>query len=106
MRKLTYLLLLLSVICFQANAQDNTATDPHSAGGIPASTNIRGSRYPLILPNHHVMFRIKAPDAQKVQIDLGRKYDLTKGADGFWTTTTDSIGEGFHYYSLIIDGIA
>jgi len=100
MRKLTYFLFLLSAICFQAKAQDSNAS------GAPATTNIRGSKYPLILPNHHVVFRIKAPDAQKVQIDLGRKYDLTKGADGFWTTTTDSIGEGFHYYSLIIDGIA
>ena len=24
----------------------------------------------------------------------------------YWTVTTDSISEGFHYYSLIIDGVA
>src|SRR5665213_3434143 len=100
MRKLTYLLLLWSIVCFQASAQDN------SAAGVPASTNIRGAKDPLILPNHHVVFRIKAPDAQKVQIDLGKKYDLVKDAEGYWNVTTDSVGEGFHYYTLLIDGVA
>jgi enterochelin esterase-like enzyme len=53
-----------------------------------------------------VAFRFKAPDAQKVQVDLGKKYDMVKDTAGYWTATTDSIGEGFHYYSLIIDGVA
>jgi len=74
--------------------------------GSPAATNIRSAKYPQILPDNRVIFRIKAPEAQKVQIDLGKKYDLVKQADGFWEATTDSIGEGFHYYSLLIDGVA
>ncbi|WP_026461530.1 alpha/beta hydrolase-fold protein [Adhaeribacter aquaticus] len=74
--------------------------------GTPAATNVRSAKYPQILPDNRVVFRTKAPDAQKVQIDLGKKYDMVKGADGFWEVTTDSIGEGFHYYSLIIDGLA
>lgn len=74
--------------------------------GIPASTNIRSARYPQILPDHRVVFSIKAPEAQKMQVDLGRKYDMNKGEDGLWQVTTDSIGEGFHYYSLIVDGVA
>lgn len=74
--------------------------------GSAASTNVRGARYPRVLPDHRVLFRIKAPDAQKMQIDLGKKYDMVKGDDGFWEVTTDPQGEGFHYYSLIIDGVA
>jgi enterochelin esterase-like enzyme len=74
--------------------------------GGPAETNIRGSKYPQIQPDHRVIFRIKAPRAQTVQVDLGRKYDMVKDTAGYWTTTTDSTGEGFHYYSLIIDGVA
>ncbi|MBG6233872.1 enterochelin esterase-like enzyme [Pedobacter sp. CAN_A7] len=74
--------------------------------GLPASTNIRSSKYPQVLPDHRVLFKIKAPEAQKVQIDLGRKYDMIKGKDGVWETTTDAIGEGFHYYTLLIDGVA
>ncbi len=74
--------------------------------GSPAATNIRSAKYPQILPDNRVVFRIKAPEAQKLQIDLIKKYDMVKQADGFWEVTTDSIGEGFHYYSLLIDGVA
>ncbi|MFZ6012468.1 MAG: alpha/beta hydrolase-fold protein, partial [Bacteroidota bacterium] len=37
--------------------------------------------------------------------DLGKKYDMVKDAEGFWEATTDSLSPGFHYYSLIIDGM-
>jgi enterochelin esterase-like enzyme len=30
---------------------------------------------------------------------------LTKDTAGYWTGSTNSIGEGFHYYSLLIDGV-
>jgi enterochelin esterase-like enzyme len=73
--------------------------------GSPASTNIRSSKYPQVLPDHRVVFRLKAPEARKVEADLGRKYEMVKGADGIWEVTTDSIGEGFHYYTLLIDGV-
>jgi len=74
--------------------------------GRPAETNIRSASYPLILPDGHAVFQVKAPEAQKIQLDLGRKYDMVKNAEGVWETTTDSLSEGFHYYSLIIDGMA
>lgn len=74
--------------------------------GRPTETNIRSAKYPQILPNGQAVFRIKAPEAAKVQLDLGKKYDMVKNAEGVWETTTDSLSEGFHYYSLIIDGVA
>ena len=74
--------------------------------GSPASTNTRSAKYPQILPDSRVVFRVKAPDAQKVQIDLGKKYELAKDTGGYWIVTTDSVSEGFHYYSLLIDGVA
>ena len=74
--------------------------------GTPASTNISGAEYPRILRDNKVMFRVKAPDAQKVQIDLGKKYDMVKNEEGFWEATTDTITIGFHYYSLVIDGVS
>lgn len=67
--------------------------------------NIRRQEYPRILEDNRVEFRIKAPTAQKVQIDLGRLYDMKKDADGFWTCTTDPQTEGFHYYFLVVDGV-
>ncbi|BBE16008.1 endo-1,4-beta-xylanase A precursor [Aquipluma nitroreducens] len=85
---------------------DIASFDKISSTGRPAETNIRSARYPQILPNGQATFRIKAPEAQKVQLDQGKKYDMVKNAEGMWETTTDSLSEGFHYYSLIIDGVA
>jgi enterochelin esterase-like enzyme len=74
--------------------------------GSAANSNIRSAKYPQILPDNRVIFRIKAPDAQRVQIDLGKKYEMIRDTGGYWIVTTDSISEGFHYYSLLIDGVA
>jgi enterochelin esterase-like enzyme len=74
--------------------------------GKPASTNVRRAKYPQILPDGRAIFRLKAPDAQRVQLDLVRKYDMVKDEQGVWEGTTDSLSEGFHYYSLLIDGVA
>jgi enterochelin esterase-like enzyme len=71
-----------------------------------AETNVRSARYPQVLPDGRASFRLKAPEAQKVQLDLVRKYDMVKDTGGIWQITTDSLSEGFHYYSLIIDGVA
>jgi enterochelin esterase-like enzyme len=85
----------------------NTADFPkYTVLGTPAATNVRTAKYPQIMPDNRVAFRIKAPDAQRVQIDLVKKYDMMKDTGGYWKVTTDSIGEGFHYYSLLIDGVA
>jgi S-formylglutathione hydrolase FrmB len=56
---------------------------------IPASTNIPGTEYPLILPDNRVVFRVKAPNAQKIQVDLGKKYDMIKNNEGVWKITAE-----------------
>jgi enterochelin esterase-like enzyme len=78
----------------------------YSEVGVPAPTNIQGVKYPQIFPDNTVFFRVKAPEAKSVQIDLLKKYPMTKDTGGYWTVTTDPIALGFHYYSLIIDGVA
>ncbi|MCX6329691.1 MAG: alpha/beta hydrolase-fold protein [Bacteroidia bacterium] len=85
---------------------DVSKFNKYSLVGIPASTNVRGAKYPQILPDSRAIFRVKAPDAQKVQLDLAKKYDLVKNKEGIWEVTTDSLTEGFHYYSLLVDGLA
>jgi enterochelin esterase-like enzyme len=77
-----------------------------SNAGRPAESNVRSAKYPQVLPDGKAVFRIKAPEAQKVQLDLVRKYNMVKNGEGIWEVTTDSLSEGFHYYSLIIDGVA
>ena len=85
---------------------DPSTFSKYTVLGTAASTNVRSAKYPQILPDSRVMFRIKAPDAQKMQIDLGKKYEMARDTGGYWQVTTDSISEGFHYYSLLIDGVA
>jgi len=85
---------------------DVTSFEKISNVGRPAESNVRSARYPQVLPDGKAVFRVKAPEAQKVQLDLVRKYDMVKNSEGIWEVTTDSLSEGFHYYSLIIDGVA
>ena len=97
-------LFMFSQLIFKA--VDKSSFSKYPVAGAPASSNIRNAPYPQITTDSRVIFNIKAPDAKKVQIDLGKKYDLVKDTEGFWKITTDSISEGFHYYSLLIDGVA
>ena len=85
---------------------DRSRFNKYSLVGTPAPTNIRGVKYPQIMPDGSAVFRVKAPDAQKVQLDLAKKYDMVKNSEGVWEVITDSLTEGFHYYSLIVDGLA
>ncbi|WP_113925967.1 alpha/beta hydrolase [Cognataquiflexum aquatile] len=85
---------------------DQSVFNNYSILGTPASTNVRNAKFPQILPDSRAIFRIKAPEANLVQLDLGKKYDMVKGAEGIWEVTTEPLGQGFHYYSLIIDGVA
>lgn len=85
---------------------DQSTFSKYPVAGAPAPSNIRNAPYPQITTDSRVMFNIKAPEAKRVQIDLGKKYELIKDTSGFWKVTTDSISEGFHYYSLLIDGVA
>jgi enterochelin esterase family protein len=72
----------------------------------PASTNAPGQPYPQVDSERHVTFRVVAPNAQSVRVNLGGGTPLTKGEDGVWIGTTRPLDPGFHYYQLIIDGVS
>ena len=72
----------------------------------PATTNVMGAAYPRILPDRSVAFRLKAPEATSVDVDItGNKFPMTKDNDGVWSVTTPPLVEGFHYYALDVDGV-
>jgi len=72
-----------------------------------AATNVLGSAYPRILQDKSVAFRLKAPDAKTVEVDImGHRYPMTRDADGTWSIVTPPMVVGFHYYQLIVDGVA
>jgi enterochelin esterase-like enzyme len=74
---------------------------------------------PQVHPDGRVTFRLKAPMAQKVQIEpingqpenngyngLGKDiYDMTKDENGLWSVTTPPAVPGLHGYWLVIDGV-
>jgi enterochelin esterase-like enzyme len=73
----------------------------------PPVTNVPNAEYPRIDNDARIEFRIKAPDASKVQVKVGAipAIDLVKGDDGVWSVTTPPIVPGFHYYYYTIDGV-
>ena len=85
---------------------DESLFTKYSLLGTPASTNMRNAKYPQLMPDGSAIFRLKAPDAKRVQLDLAKKYDMDKNTEGVWEVRTDSLTEGLHYYSLLIDGVA
>jgi enterochelin esterase family protein len=71
----------------------------------PAPTNNNPNECPCIMPDNSVIFKVNAPNAQRIQIDLRKKYDMEKGDDGVWTARTEPVEPGFHYYFLVIDDV-
>ena len=71
---------------------------------VPSGLNVAEAKYPCLYSDHRALFRVVAPDAQKVRVRIGPGFDMTKGPDGIWTATTTPLVVGFHYYSLQIDG--
>jgi enterochelin esterase family protein len=55
-----------------------------------------------------VTFRMKAPDAKKVEIEgsfLNGRKDMTKGNDGVWTYSSAPLWPELHTYCFYVDGI-
>jgi enterochelin esterase-like enzyme len=72
----------------------------------PATSNIPTAQLPCIYPDNRVTFSLSAPDAKKVAVRIGKDYDMVRGEDGTWTVTVPPQVAGFHYYSVVIDGVA
>nr|WP_288837231.1 alpha/beta hydrolase-fold protein [uncultured Flavobacterium sp.] len=71
----------------------------------PSSVNQQGKLYPQVNSQGRVRASILAPQASKIQLDLGgTKYDMVKDEKGIWTGVSEPQDEGFHYYQLNIDG--
>jgi enterochelin esterase family protein len=71
----------------------------------PSEVNQQGKLFPQVNSEGRVRAQISAPNANKVQLDIGGvKYDLVKDDKGVWTGESAPQDEGFHYYQLNIDG--
>ncbi|HYQ59093.1 MAG TPA: alpha/beta hydrolase-fold protein [Draconibacterium sp.] len=102
-KKKMYLLILVQfcIVFFTLNSLAQSVTNCE-----PSGTNIPGAQYPQVCPDQTVQFSINAPGADQVQVQLDKRYNLTKGEDGIWTGSSDPQDLGFHFYSVIIGGLS
>src|SRR5436305_14961022 len=98
--------LVLALLPLTQAAQGQAQTPAPPPDTVPASTNVQGAQYPRITSDLRAIFRIKAPDAQKVEFAFftPKRYPATKDEAGYWTATTEPVVPGFHYYRVFIDG--
>jgi enterochelin esterase-like enzyme len=102
-----YLLALSLLACGLSGARADDDSKP-------ATSNVPRAQYPRIHPDHRVTFRLKAPDAESVQVQPGGAdnglgkgpYEMEWSKDGNWTVTIPPAVPGFHYYWLVVDGVA
>lgn len=77
-----------------------------SFDGVSGEYNVPASEYPKVDEFGRAQFRLEAPRASMVMVDIcGKKFPMKKDSEGVWTVTTDPLVAGFHYYALIVDGV-
>lgn len=65
---------------------------------------------PVLSPEVHadrtVTFRLRSPNAQKVEVGIeGKRQAMTKGDDGVWTFNTSALEPDIYGYSYQVDGV-
>ena len=76
------------------------------ADAVIASTTVPGNEFPKIDSQRRGYFRIEAPEANKVVLDIcNKKYDMQPDGKGGWMAVTDPLVVGFHYYFMNINGV-
>jgi enterochelin esterase-like enzyme len=108
MKKVIFIVTAI-LICGLVSAQPGMRApqvEPLPQGFKPASTNTFISLYPGVnAETCQAIFRVMAPDAQSVQLQLSGNHDMKKDENGVWWITTDPLVVGFHYYAIAIDGV-
>ena len=71
-----------------------------------AETTVPGNEFPKVDKEGRAYFRISAPEARKVIVDIcDKKYDMQPDGKGNFMAVTDPLAPGFHYYFMNIGGV-
>ena len=71
-----------------------------------AETTVPGNEFPKVDKEGRAYFRIAAPEARKVIVDIcSKKYDMQPDGKGNFMAVTDPLVPGFHYYFMNINGV-
>ena len=91
---------MLSLLGYQVRSPFSVPEDAFTA-----ETTVPGNEFPKIDNERRAYFRIDAPTAQRVQVDIcGKKYEMRRDEKGLWCAVTDPLVVGFHYYFINIGG--
>jgi len=82
---------------------------PGEKQAVPATTNVPSAEYPRVYADGRVIFRLRMPSAQSVQLEGGqglcqKPVPMVKGENGVWNLTIGPTLTGFHYYWFNVDG--
>ena len=76
------------------------------ADAVTVENAIPGNDFPKIDKQRRAYFRIQAPQAKKVVVDIcSKKYEMEPQGNGVFMAVTDPLPVGFHYYFMNIDGV-
>ncbi len=76
------------------------------ADAVTVENAIPGNEFPKVDKQRRAYFRINAPQAKKVVVDIcSKKYNMEPDGKGNFMAVTDPLPVGFHYYFMNIDGV-
>ena len=76
------------------------------ADAVTGEYTIPGNDFPKVDSLRRAYFRIQAPQAKKIIVDIcSKKYEMQPQGNGVFMTVTDPLPVGFHYYFMNIDGV-
>ena len=76
------------------------------ADAVMVENAIPGNEFPKIDKERRAYFRIEAPQARKVVVDIcSKKYDMQPDGKGGFMAVTNPLPVGFHYYFMNIEGV-
>ena len=92
---------MLSLLGYQVRSPFTVPAD-----AFIAETTVPGNDFPKVDGERRAYFRVNAPEAGRVQVDIcGKKYDMRRDEQGVWCAVTDPLVVGFHYYFINIGGM-
>jgi enterochelin esterase-like enzyme len=76
------------------------------ADAVTGENTIPGNDFPKVDSQRRAYFRIEAPQAKKIIVDIcSKKYEMEPQGNGVFMAVTDPLPVGFHYYFMNIDGV-
>ena len=76
------------------------------ADAVTGEYTVPGNEFPKVDSQRRAYFRIQAPQAKKIVVDIcSKKYDMEPQGNGVFMAVTDPLPVGFHYYFMNIDGV-